>query len=157
VLVPITTLRVQHHTLVCGHNLEIVRDIQATFYLTMKLRSALVIALIGAVTAFPTDPLSNVSIADRSVDPPTKRNCADGWIWEDPGAKLCLCNQGKRVSVAWEGWKTTHYTFSWHYWTWTLGNVLCSEGSTHSYLAWRIRYRNASLLLMGDRPKSTME
>lgn len=65
----------------------------------MKLSTVLLAALIGAVTAFPTDPLSDVSIADRSVDLFTKRDCAHGWLCRNPGEKLCLCNQGKRVSA----------------------------------------------------------
>ncbi|KAF1844391.1 uncharacterized protein K460DRAFT_397499 [Cucurbitaria berberidis CBS 394.84] len=60
----------------------------------MKLSIALVTALIGAVTAFPADPLPDVSIADRSVDLLTKRDCASGFLCKDAGAKLCKCNQG---------------------------------------------------------------
>lgn len=65
----------------------------------MKLSIALVTALIGVVTAFPTDPLSDVSIADRSVDLLTKRDCASGFLCDVAGEKLCKCNQGKHVSA----------------------------------------------------------
>jgi hypothetical protein len=67
----------------------------------MKLSIALVTVSIGVVTTFPTDPLSNASIADRSVDLLTKRDCAhlDWGLCQSAGEKLCLCNQGKRVSV----------------------------------------------------------
>jgi hypothetical protein len=64
----------------------------------MQLSIALVTALIGVVVTIPTDPLSDVSIADRSVDLLTKRDCADGWFCDTPGQSLCQCNQGKKVS-----------------------------------------------------------
>jgi hypothetical protein len=44
----------------------------------MKLSIALVTAIISAVTAFPFDPLSNISPAERSVDL-FKRDCASGF------------------------------------------------------------------------------
>lgn len=67
----------------------------------MKLSIALVTALIGVVTAIPTDALSDVSIVDRglSVDPLTKRDCASGYLCSEVGQKLCACNQGKHVSA----------------------------------------------------------
>ncbi|KAF9734930.1 hypothetical protein PMIN06_010199 [Paraphaeosphaeria minitans] len=66
----------------------------------MKLSIALVTALIGAITAIPTDPLPDVSIADRSVELLTKRDCAspEYGICKNAGEKLCLCNQGKRCT-----------------------------------------------------------
>ncbi|KAF2023701.1 hypothetical protein EK21DRAFT_94688 [Setomelanomma holmii] len=64
----------------------------------MKLSIALVTALIGVVTAFPTDTLSDVSIVDRSVDLLTKRDCASGTFCSNAGEKLCLCNQGKHCT-----------------------------------------------------------
>jgi hypothetical protein len=66
-------------------------------FATMKLSIAFVTVMLGAVTAFPFDPLSDTSPArGRSVDL-FKRDCASG-IYCSPGARLCLCNQGKRVS-----------------------------------------------------------
>jgi hypothetical protein len=62
----------------------------------MELCPALLTALISAVTAFPTDPLSDISPADRSIDL-LKRDCASGWFCTEAGAKKCLCNQGKKV------------------------------------------------------------
>jgi hypothetical protein len=64
----------------------------------MKLSIALITALIGVVRAFPMDPMANVSIADRSIDLLTKRDCASGTFCT-AGQKLCRCNQGKRVSA----------------------------------------------------------
>lgn len=65
----------------------------------MKFSIALVTALLGVVTAVPTDPQSDVSIANRSGDLLTKRDCASGIFCDIPSQELCKCNQGKRVSA----------------------------------------------------------
>jgi hypothetical protein len=65
----------------------------------MKLSIALVTALLGIVAAIPADPFANVSMADRSVDLLTKRDCASGYFCTAAGEKRRKYNQGLHVSA----------------------------------------------------------